>query len=90
MIHHSSQRLDGSSVAHVRIKAIKQLQPPENEDSQQIKEFQETISRLQKDNIIDSSQNLIQQVLVLRRMEDVRLDKERNVKEQFTELYDLS
>ena len=60
MIHHSSQSLDDRSVAHVIIKEIIQLLPPENEDSRQIKELQEGFNRLQKD--IDSSKNLIEQV----------------------------
>ena len=58
--HHSSQSLDDSSVAQVRIKIVKQTLPQENEDSRQIKEWQEGIYKLQKD--IDSAKNLIQQV----------------------------
>ena len=86
--HHSSQSLDDSSVARVRIKTIKQSLPQENEDSRQIKELQEGINRLQKD--LDSAKNLIQQVLVQRRMEDVGLDVESNEKEQLRDSYDLS
>ena len=80
MIHHSSQTLDDSSVAHVRIKKIKQPLPQENEETQHIKKLQEGINSLQKD--IDSVRDLIQLVLVQVRMEDAGLDVERNEKEQ--------
>ena len=80
MIHHSSHSLDDSSVAHVRIKTVKQSLPQENEDSRHIKKLQEGINRLQKD--IDSVKDLILLVLVQVRMEDVGLDVERNEKEQ--------
>ena len=49
VIHHNSQSLDESPVAHVRIKTVKQSLPQENEPSRQIKVLQEGISRLQKD-----------------------------------------
>ena len=88
VIHHSSQSLDDSSVAHVRIKTVKQSLPQENEDSRQIKELQEGISRLQKD--LDSAKNLIQQILVQQRMTVVGLDEAINEKERFMESYDLS
>ena len=90
MIHHNSQSLDDSSVAHVRIKTVKQSPPQENENFRQIKELQEGISRLQKD--LDSAKNVIQQILVQRRMKDVGLDEARNEKERFMEpyMYDLS
>ena len=81
VIHHNSQSLDDSSVAHVRIKTVKQSPPQENENFRQIKELQEGISRLQKD--LDSAKNLIQQILVQRRMKDVELDEARNEKERF-------
>ena len=90
VIHHNSQSLDDSSVAYVRIKTVKQSLPQENENSRQIKVLQEGISRLQKD--LDSAKNLIQQILVQRRMTDVGLDEARNEKERFMEpyMYDLS
>ena len=62
--------------------------PQENENSQQIKVLQEGISRLQKD--LDSAKNLIQQILVQRRMADVGLDEAKNEKEWFREPYDFS
>ena len=88
MIHHNSQSLDDRSVARVRIKTVKQSLPQENENSRQIKVLQEGISRLQKD--LDSAKNLIQQIFVQQRMNDVGLDEARNEKEQFMEPYDLS
>ena len=90
VIHHNSQSLDDSSVAHVRKKTVKQSLPQENENSQQIKVLQEGISRLQKE--LDSAKILIQQILVQRRMKDVVLDEARNKKERLMEpyIYDLS
>ena len=58
VILHNSQSLDDSSVAHVRIKTVKQPLPQENENSRQIKILQEGISRLQKD--LDSANKLVQ------------------------------
>ena len=90
VIHHNSQSLDDSSVAHVRIKTVKQSPPQDNENFRQIKELQEGISRLQKD--LDSAKNLIQQILVQRRMTDRVIDEAKNEKERFMEpyIYDLS
>ena len=85
VIHHNNQSLDDSSVAHVRIKTVKQSLPQENENTRQIKILQEGISRLQKD--LESAKNLIQQILVQRRMTDV--DETRNEKERFRIPYDM-
>ena len=40
MIHSSSQSSDGSSVAHVTVKTVKQSLSQENGDSRQIKDLQ--------------------------------------------------
>ena len=88
VIHPNSQSLDDSSVAHVRMKTVKQSLSQENENSRQIKALQEEISRLQKD--LDSAKNLIQQILVQRRMNAIGLDVARNQKERFMEPYPLS
>ena len=87
VIHHNNQSLDDSSVAHVRIKTVKQSLPQENENTRQIKILQEGISRLQKD--LESAKNVIQQILVQRRMTDVGLDESRNEKKRFRIPFDM-
>ena len=70
------------------MKTVKQSLSQENENSRQMKALQEAISRLQVD--LDSAKNLIQPILVQRRMNDIGLDVARNQKERFMEPYPLS